>query len=581
VEVQARLKELQVVRDELPKVKINFLRNFTIEPIEPFLSLHCLRNGINPEIVFGNYDNVNQEILSDNSHIYTEQPDIIVVSLYLENMVPESWDNDTCLNIIENIERYVSTLLKKTPAIVVLNSFIPPSYSDTGLVTNLNLSSKLNGVYLLNAQLRKFVSQHSSRLFLVDSERLIRILGWENSIDKRFWYMNKSPFKYDFLNLYAEEIFRFARALKGGSKKCLILDCDNTIWGGIVGEDGVNGIKLCNQNYPGLAFYEFQKFILQLHSRGVLIALCSKNNEADVFSVLESHPHCKIGKEHLVAWRINWTNKADNIRSMATELNLGLDSFVFVDDSPLECEQVSSLLPEVEVVQVPKKLYDLPELLSCYGFFDSLSLTAEDRNRTIMYKSENQRKLDKSNYETLDDYLSGLEIRLKIGHVTEKQIPRVAQLTQKTNQFNLTTKRYSEGDIREFVHSDEFEVLYAEVEDKFGDMGITGVFISHRCDEVAVIDTFLLSCRVLGRNIESTFLLNCLEIVDNKWNPEMWNSCYIPTKKNIQVKDFWDQMNFKIVNNGADDTVQYELNKDIIRTNNITYITVVKPGENC
>ena len=222
--------------------------------------------------------------------------------------------------------------------------------------------------------------QHRAQFFLVDFERIIRLLGEEKTIDYRFWYTSKALFKKDFLNAYAQEIVKIAKALKGRTKKCLVLDCDNTLWGGIIGEDGISGIKLDKHIYPDKLYYEFQQNVINLHERGIIIALCSKNNEEDVWEILDNHPSCLLKRRHVAAWRINWDDKSSNIKSIANELNLGIDSFVFVDDSPLECELVKKMLPDVTVLQVPQKLYTYPKILLHDGWFDTLHISEEDKN---------------------------------------------------------------------------------------------------------------------------------------------------------------------------------------------------------
>ncbi len=391
-----------------------------------------------------------------------------------------------------------------------MNTFVPPYYSDFGISSAKDLSSHHNEVLQLNQLIREYVLSNSARFVLVDWERFVRLLGAGESMDYRFWYMSKAPFKKAFLDLYALELVKMARALKGKSKKCLILDCDNTLWGGVIGEDGLQGIKLDRHSYPGNIFYEFQKSILRLHDRGVLIALCSKNNEQDVWDVLEGHPDCLLKREHLSAWRVNWSDKASNISDLAAELNLGLDSFVFVDDNPVECGLIQDMLPEVTVLQVPDKLYTYPQLLKCDGLFDTLSFSTEDRQRSQMYRDESNRKHEQAKFETLDQYLASLSLSIKVHPAKEDEVPRVAQLTQKTNQFNLTTRRYSEAKISGLSKDPEWTVMSLFVRDKFGESGLTGVLIAHKDGDVGIIDSLLMSCRILGRNIEKAFVLKPL-----------------------------------------------------------------------
>ncbi|MEI6638640.1 MAG: HAD-IIIC family phosphatase, partial [Chlorobium sp.] len=441
-------------------VTINFLRNFTIEGIEPFLQYHCKLAGLVPQVTFGNYDMVYQEILDSQSHLYHSSPDLIVLSLYLDTYLPDGWRASWRADqVMSGLATLLGDVAKNTDCIIALNTFIPPYYSDCGISTDKDSPSHYDEVLKLNQLIRAYIMANHSRFILIDWERFVRLLGADESMDYRFWYMSKAPFKKGFLDLYAQELVKVLKALKGKSRKCLILDCDNTLWGGVIGEDGLQGIKLDRHTYPGNIFFEFQKSIIKLHDRGVLIALCSKNNEQDVFDVLDNHPDSLLKREYFAAWRINWNDKASNISSIASELNLGIDSFVFVDDNPVECSLVQNMLPEVVVFQVPEKLYKYPQLLLQNALFETLNVSSEDRVRSQLYRSEGNRKDEQGKFETLQVYLESLSLSIKVHEVKDDEVSRVAQLTQKTNQFNLTTRRYSESRIKAISNSSEWAVI--------------------------------------------------------------------------------------------------------------------------
>ncbi len=555
-------------------IKVNFLRNLTIEGVEPFFKYHCLKSGLKPLVTFGNYDMVRQEVLDRTSHIYTDTPDVIVVALYLETYLSDQWlAGWNAAEVMNDLAGLFAYLARNTAAIVAINTFVPPFYTDLGITSSTELPSHDYEVQQLNRLVRDFVRSHPSRFVLMDWERFIRQLGENESMDYRFWYMSKAPFKKGFLDLYARELVKVARALKGKSKKCLIMDCDNTLWGGIVGEDGLHGIKLDRHSYPGNTFYQFQNSVLKLRERGVLIALCSKNNEQDVWEVLESHPHCLLKREHLAAWRVNWQDKASNLRALAGELNLGLDSFVFVDDNPAECGLIRDLLPEVTILQVPEKLYTYPLLLKRDGLFDTLTLSAEDRQRSRMYCEEANRKHEQAKYDTLEQYLESLALSITVHHAKPGEVPRIAQLTQKTNQFNLTTRRYSEAQIASYANDPEYAIISLSVRDKFGDSGLTGVLIARKVADCGVIDTLLLSCRVLGRNIEVAFALKSLEIIERGWQVNAWQAEYVATQKNRQVAGFWKLLGFMESSHQEVHTF-YELRNNAVRHEEITYVAI-------
>lgn len=532
-------------------VQVCFLRNVTVEGIEPFLKYHCLTAGIRPGIVFGNYDMVLQEIMDDGSPLHRNPADIVVLSLVMEQLDPgyrsPGWQGDRAIGELESL---FDLLAQRTSALVMVNTFIPPFASEFGVTGHDWTSDATAEIARINGAVRAYVAAHHSRFLLADWERLVRLYGEEGSMDYRFWYMAKAPFKKQFLNSYAWEIAQVAKALKGKAKKCLVLDCDNTLWGGVIGEEGLQGIALDRNSYPGNVFYDFQRSVLALHERGILITLCSKNNDEDVWEVLGSHPQALLKREHLSAWRVNWQDKVSNIRDLAAELNLGLDSFVFVDDNPTECELVATALPEVTVLRVPDKLYLYPRLLLGSGLFDTLAVSSEDRQRARMYQAEARRKEASCQYENLEQYLASLELTAVIHPAAPGEVARVAQLTQKTNQFNLTTRRYAEGEIARFLTRDDHGVFSLTVTDKFGDSGLTGVLIAVREGRVGRIDSLLLSCRVLGRNLETVFLHRCLELLESSWGVTEWHGEYLPTRKNRQVEDFYERMGFTVTETG-------------------------------
>lgn len=329
-------------------------------------------------------------------------------------------------------------------------------------------------------------------------------------------------------------------------KKCLVIDLDNTIWGGILGEDGEAGIQ-SGGNYPGNAFQYFQENLVNLAKSGIILTVCSKNNEDEVLEVWKNNPNLILKKEHIAAYKINWNNKADNIRELANELNIGTDSMVFIDDNPAERELVRTFLPEVETPDFPNQPYLLPvffaDILSRY--FQTYELTKEDVEKTAQYKANTERETEKLKYGSMQEYLSNLNIEITISKANKFNIGRIAQMTQKTNQFNLTTHRYSEHDINQFIAGNA-GVYCLGVKDKFGDSGISGLaIIGFDDNRNASIDTFLLSCRILGKNIEFAFIDFLLDKLQKKGVRKVFGA-YISTTKNIQVAGFYEQVGFEL-----------------------------------
>ncbi len=328
----------------------------------------------------------------------------------------------------------------------------------------------------------------------------------------------------------------------------IAVDADNTLWGGVIGEDGVNGIAL-GPDYPGNAYVAFQRRLLDLQQRGFILVLCSKNNPADVAEVLERHPHQILRSHHFSAQRVNWETKPRNLESLADELKLGLDSFIFIDDSEYECTLVRGELPAVEVILAPKNPIELTRCLDRVARLEVLSLTAEDRAKAQMYAEESQRHELELEYtrsgHDLGAYLRSLKMKMQARIDDDSQVTRLAQLTQKTNQFNLTTRRYTEQRIQEFIDSPDHLVGHFSLTDIFGNSGVVGLLIIHReggC--TALLDTFLMSCRVIGRQAESAFFEAIMRLLAAEGIAEI-RAEFLPTGKNVLARDFLSQHGFE------------------------------------
>lgn len=338
-------------------------------------------------------------------------------------------------------------------------------------------------------------------------------------------------------------------------KKCLVLDLDNTLWGGVLGEEGIEGIKI-GGDYPGKAFLYWQEALLELSRSGVILTVCSKNNEQDVLDAWEKNPFMVLKKEHFVAYRINWNDKASNIKALAEELNIGLDSFVFVDDNPTERELIKQMLPMVAVPDFPEQPYELPVFFKqiVEQYFKVYSVTDEDKKKTEQYKQNAARAQAQASFADFDSFLESLDIQITVEAANEFNIQRIAQMTQKTNQFNLTTHRYTDADVRGFVESG-WKVWCIGVADKFGDNGITGCIMVTPSGD---IDTFLLSCRILGKGIEMAFVKKVFAMLADASIGAL-TAKYIPTAKNAQVKEFWEKCGFECISESADGVKEYEL----------------------
>ena len=341
-------------------------------------------------------------------------------------------------------------------------------------------------------------------------------------------------------------------------KKCIVLDLDNTLWGGILGEDGIEGIKI-GGDYPGKAFLYFQKSLVELSKSGVILAVCSKNNEADVRECWAKNPYNIINEKYISSYRINWNNKADNIKEIAKELNLGLDSFVFIDDNPAERELVKQMLPMVEVPEFPLQPYNLISFVDVLTekYFKVYSLTEEDKKKTEEYKANAERSKAQTKFADMDSFIRSLEIKITIQAANKMNINRIAQMTQKTNQFNLTTKRYTENDLYAIL-AEGAKIWCLSVSDKFGDSGITGAIIIKNSE----IDELLLSCRILGKGIEKEFISQILLKLKHNRIYKL-TATYIPTQKNVQVKEFYESNGFELITEQTDGTKLYSIDLSV------------------
>lgn len=391
---------------------------------------------------------------------------------------------------------------------------------------------------------------------VIDIREFTRQYSQSELMDWKFFFISQMGMNPKLNKPFKAWFDRKTESIALKRKKCLVLDLDNTLWGGILGEDGIAGIQI-GGDYPGKAFLYWQEALLQLSKSGVILTVCSKNNEQDVLNAWEKNPYIVLNKDAFSAYRINWTDKATNIKELAKELNIGLDSFVFVDDNPTERELIKQMLPMVAVPDFPEQPYMLPEFFKQLvdNYFKVYSVTDEDRKKTEQYKANAARVHAQASFADFDKFLESLDIRITIETANDFNIQRIAQMTQKTNQFNLTTKRYTDTDVRGFVDAG-WKIWCLSVADKFGDNGITGCII---ITPTGNIDTFLLSCRILGKGIEIAFFKEIVKLLLS-CNLKTVTAMYQPTEKNLQVKNFYEKCGFICINENQDGSKSYRQN---------------------
>tara|TARA_B100000745_G_scaffold212852_2_gene141091 strand:- start:5284 stop:7041 length:1758 start_codon:yes stop_codon:yes gene_type:complete len=526
--------------DKLPVQKLYIARNYTVEQLIAPLKVSCFERGVKLDISVGNYNTAFMDAYILPSDI--ENADYILVSLLSELIVRT--DHQAELGQLDNsLQQLIQCYLAKTKAVLIINGLLLPS------TTSVDLESGIaRYVRSINNSLRRLCYKHYPRTVYQDPNLLVSRIGSNAAIDRRYKYLASSPFTPSYWAEYSRDIAPIICSTFCPPKKVLILDCDNTLWGGVIGEDGIEGILLSQSDYPGRAYYDFQKQVVALLDKGVLLCLASKNNQEDVLAVLDRHPSCLIKRQNIVAMQINWDDKATNIRKIAMELNLGLDSMVFIDDSPTEIALIEQELPEVETICANVPPYDLPSLIENSRSFDGFPLISdEDKVRTQLYESEKVRIKVAEKYTDLESFLAALDVSPNVFTPEEKHFGRLTQLTQKTNQFNLTTRRRNLGEIKAMAASPSYFVKALQVSDRYGDYGITGLFIAQLDESDVIIDTFLLSCRILGKDLEFYFIEKCIEDIYAQWSPGQLIATYTRTLKNDQVSSFWDKLGFTSV----------------------------------
>lgn len=540
-----------IPKDEYQKLKVAILCSFTIESIEPILRVEAFKEKMNIETYICGYSQYAQDILDETSGLYMFNPDVVILAIRLEEIAPfilndyigmMSKTDEVRSQIEIEMESLIRSVKTRCECSILLHNFMIPTYTCCSLFDFQHINGEVNFIRKLNLMLVKLVSKHPE-VYVVDIENLAGMMGKQNVVDKKMWYIARNPFNTSFYQLLAREYIRYFKGIFGLKKKCIVLDLDNTLWGGTAGENGMNGIQL-SDSFPGRCFKDFQMELIKLNKRGILLAINSKNNYEDAMEIIRNHPDMLLGEANFSCIRINWNNKASNMVEIADELNIGLESLVFIDDNEAECELIRQKLPEVATIVLPNNPLELVGVLAPLSFFDMVRITVEDIQKTAMYKAQLQRNQSKKYLGDLNAYYKSLEMVVTIREVNELLIPRVSELTQKTNQFNLTTRRYTPKDIQTMMQCQDFLLYAMKVVDRFGDNGNVGVcIIQKRSEKEWFIDTFLLSCRVMNRMLENALMAFAYDLAKANHVDKLIGE-YFPTKKNKPGERFYEKLGF-------------------------------------
>lgn len=531
--------------------------NVSVDLLATFLRRHAYLAGIHLTVNKGNYD----DLLEDCATYSAQKCDYAIILPFFDNLLP-SWEAQLAhsdMAVVDGpADDYLSRLavaLDQTPAGSLI---VAGAHAWRAQVSQALEGAEKSAIARFNRGISTLAGRYRN-VQVLDTGSVLSRVGTRHAFDERFYYRGKSPYSAAFLDEFSRHVALMTRDFGTRYHKVLALDCDNTLWGGIIGEDGISGIKLDPYSFPGNIFWTVQHQILTLEQHGVLVCLCSKNNPADVDEVLRRHPNCVLGAERIVARKVNWNEKVDNLQALAGELNLGLDSFIFVDDSSFEIEAVRARLPMVRAFQVPQRLPDYPAMFDTISaLFLAGGVSDESRSKTDQYRQFAAAAAEQEAFTSKEDYLRSLALKVTVFRNATEQIPRISELTMKSNQFNLTTHRISPGELVEWMARNDASVFSFSVADRFGDCGITGVLIVQFSDATATVDTFLMSCRVIGRGVEFSIWQVLVDEARSR-NIRLLEASYIPSAKNAQVADFYDQLGLTLTNERADGARLYEV----------------------
>lgn len=553
----------------LRSVRVALTGSATTTQLAQILKLAARRVGIGLEIYESPYGQYEQEIIDRHSPLYEFAPDVLVLAVHERDLRLPQYSDSPEGDIEGEVGRWAKlweTVGQHSNTRLIQYNFALPSEAPMG-----HLGARLPGSrYMMTQAVNARIGERArNAVSILDCERLSSLFGKLRWFDPRYWHLGKQAVALDALPLLARHMAAVIVADLGLTRKCLVLDLDNTLWGGVIAEDGLEGIKLGN-GVDGEAFVAFQEYILKLKQKGVVLAVCSKNDEADAKEPFEKHPEMRLKLGDIAMFVANWQPKPDNLRAIARALDLGLDSLVFVDDNPIEREAVRQLLPEVDVISVPADPAYYARALSNYLLFETSSFTSEDTKRTSQYRGRAQIMELQASATNLSDFYRSLDMKAMVAPFDDFHLPRIAQLIGKTNQFNLTTRRHGMPHLQAFVKDPNCVHFYFRLRDRFADHGLVSLMIAMRRADTLEIDTWLMSCRVLGRTVEATMLQSLFERAQALGCTSV-RGRYIPTAKNAMAKDVFAKFGFELVEEsdgsslwGLDLTVQQPIKNEFI-----------------
>jgi FkbH-like protein len=546
----------------LLSIRVGVLSDATSDFVVQAIISSGLRYGLAVDVVTADYNQVLQSALDPGSSLYARPLDAVLLALDYRGLhlnLGSIGNREAADAQVESALTYINTVRAgihaNSTAICMVQTIVRPPETLFG-----NADRAIAGTWIDHAQSfnRRLAESLDGGDVLVDAAALAETVGLANWHDAVQWNLAKLPFALEYLPLYADHVCRVLGALKGKSRKTLVLDLDNTVWSGVIGDDGLDGIVIGQGDATGEAHLELQSYALALRSRGVVLAVSSKNDDAVARLPFQKHPDMLLREDHFAVFQANWSDKATNLASIAQELALGVDALTFVDDNPFERNLVRGNVSSVAVPELPSDPALYTRTVAAAGYFEALTLSAEDRKRAEFYQDNARRVALQQQVGNLEEYLASLEMEITFGRFDSVTRSRVTQLINKSNQFNLTTQRYTEAEVAKLESDANAYGIHVRLKDKFGDNGIISVIICLRDEDDWVIDTWLMSCRVLGRRVESAVLRELLQAARSRGIKRLIGR-YRPTERNAMVRDHYLKLGFSQLREDVEGETVWEM----------------------
>jgi FkbH-like protein len=547
-------------------IRIAYAGTHSLEPLPACFKAHAIGLGIGVADFAVPYGQYMQALFAPDGELQAFEPDILFISCALRQIAPKIHDAFSSLStseleserdrIIDHMTTVAKLASQRVGATILLGNFPRPAYPALGIADSKAEFSEMEFYATLNLELsRRF--KDSDRVHIMDLDRIVG--GTRASSSERMFFIAKGLWSDSDVNAISQELLRYVVAATGRTRKCLVVDLDNTLWGGVAGEDGPSGVLVGPDSPPAEAFESFQHAVRSLRSRGIMIAICSKNNAADVEDVFRFREAMPLKLDDFSAREISWDDKGSGIKRLASALNIGIDSLVFVDDNPAERAIVRGSVDGVEVLELPPDPADYANFLRRQVWFEKFRINADDITRLEHYAVQQRRAELLTEAADLGVYLRSLGTEICVRDAKASDIARIHELFNKTNQFNLTTRRYALGDVEQFLAAPEYVLGIVTASDKFGLMGTVGVYLLKLQPDSARLDSFLMSCRALGRGIE-TAVMNCLkQLFETVPGCNYIDAEFIPTKKNMPAREFLTQQGFELKELAANGAEKYRL----------------------